>query len=195
MGRLTGIFLTVFCLTPLTALADAQFTADDIIRHFMKGKATAKAEPAPKAEAARPALRKRNDGDDMMLPLTGAKRGVTVSDGAAKSDGLNLLITFESGSDRLTRQAQRNLDAFASALRSPALATFAFEVEGHTDAAGSDSSNMALSQRRAESVVSYLIDRGVEGNRLRARGYGESRPLMSDPNHPQNRRVVTRRIQ
>ncbi len=198
MRRVAGIFLTVLCLAPAPALADAQFTADDIIKHFMKGKATAKADPAPEVAATRPSLpAARDDDDDMVLPLTGAKRGVTLGSGGkpGKTAGsLDLLITFESGSDKLTSQARRNLDAFATALRSPALLTFAFEVEGHTDAAGSDQANMVLSQKRADSVVGYLINRGVDGNRLQARGFGETRPLMSDPNHPQNRRVVTRRI-
>ena len=197
MRRVTGILLAVLCLFPATALADAQFTADDIIKHFLKGKTAARAEPAPAKTSARtrPGRPQIDEDDDDVLPLTGAKRSVTVgaSDGGDPG-GLNLLITFESGSDRLTSQARRNLDAFATALSSPALASFAFEVQGHTDAVGSDTANMALSQKRAESVVSYLVGRGIEGNRLRARGFGETQPMMSDPNHPQNRRVVTKRI-
>ena len=189
MRRVAGIFLTLVCLAPGTALADAQFTAEDIIKHFAKGE-TAANTPVPPRAAETAAVRPGTD-DDMILPLTGVRRGVSLGGG---SSDLNLMITFESGSDRLTVQAQRNLDAFATALRDPALAAFSFEVEGHTDAKGSDRFNLELSQRRAESVVAYLVARGIAGGRLRARGYGETRPVMDDPEHPQNRRVVTRLI-
>ena len=218
--RRFAVFFAVSLAVPTAALADAQFTADDIINHFKKNQVTARSAPAPSggAEGARPVLR----GDDapIALPLTGAKRSVTIGTSRSKAiagtglkigkaarvgttigkpagttigqGNLNLLITFESGSDRLTAQAMRNLDAFASALNSPSLATFVFEVQGHTDARGAAEVNQRLSQRRAESVVSYLVGHGVDGGRLQARGYGETQPLMSDPNHPRNRRVETR---
>ena len=195
MRRVAGFFLTAFCLAPAAALADAQFTADDIIQHFMKSKAATAAAPTPAPAASRPAAK----GEDapLELPLTGARRSVKLGArpaAAAETGGLDLFITFESGSDRLTEQAMRNLDTFADALQNPALAAFAFEVQGHTDAAGPAAANLTLSQRRAESVVAYLVGRGVAGSRLQARGYGESKPVMADPNHPRNRRVETRRI-
>lgn len=49
------------------------------------------------------------------------------------------------------------------------------EIGSHTDNIGDDNYNMKLSQKRAESVVKYLIDRGVEKERLLAKGYGESK--------------------
>jgi OOP family OmpA-OmpF porin len=53
-------------------------------------------------------------------------------------------------------------------------------IEGHTDEVGSAADNMALSQRRAENVVTYLVDRaGIARSRLKAVGYGESRPLSN----------------
>jgi len=51
-------------------------------------------------------------------------------------------------------------------------------VEGHTDDRGSEAYNRQLSQDRAESVVRYLVQRGVSAQRLEAVGYGESRPLV-----------------
>ncbi len=51
------------------------------------------------------------------------------------------------------------------------------EIQGHTDTIGSASKNMTLSQKRAEAVRAYLVQRGVEDHRLVARGYGETRPL------------------
>ena len=67
-------------------------------------------------------------------------------------------------------------------------------VEGHTDSTGSAPYNMRLSQRRAESVVRYLVDKGaVDENRLIAEGFGETRPIVPDATTKQqlarNRRV------
>lgn len=59
-------------------------------------------------------------------------------------------------------------------------------VEGHTDWIGSDAGNLKLSQRRAEAVRSYLIQKGVEASRLEAVGYGETRPI-ADNNTVQGR--------
>lgn len=66
------------------------------------------------------------------------------------------------------------------------------EVAGHTDSRGSDEYNIKLSQRRAEAVRDYLIDKGIASGRLSARGYGESQPIASnatDEGRFQNRRV------
>jgi outer membrane protein OmpA-like peptidoglycan-associated protein len=66
------------------------------------------------------------------------------------------------------------------------------EVAGHTCNIGTDDYNLGLSQRRAESVRNYLIDKGVPADRLTARGYGESQPVAdnaTDAGRIQNRRV------
>lgn len=54
------------------------------------------------------------------------------------------------------------------------------EVQGHTDARGSDAYNMKLSQARSESSMRYLISKGIDPSRLHAVGYGESRPIASN---------------
>jgi len=54
------------------------------------------------------------------------------------------------------------------------------ELGSHTDTRGSVSSNQKLSDNRAKSVVDYLVSKGIEEGRLRARGYGESSPTASD---------------
>lgn len=54
--------------------------------------------------------------------------------------------------------------------------TIVVELASHTDARGSDESNDVLSQKRAESVVNYLIERGIDPDRLVAKGYGERVP-------------------
>ncbi|NTU43302.1 MAG: OmpA family protein, partial [Nitrospirales bacterium] len=66
-------------------------------------------------------------------------------------------------------------------------------IEGHTDNVASPEYNMALSQRRAESVVNYLADTfGIDRSRLRAQGYGLTRPIAdnsTDEGKQQNRRI------
>ncbi len=67
------------------------------------------------------------------------------------------------------------------------------EVSGHTDNVGTDAANMLLSQRRAQAVVTYLTAHGVKAVRLRAKGYGASRPL--GPNDSDAERRLNRRIE
>ncbi len=72
-------------------------------------------------------------------------------------------------------------------------------VEGHTDTRGSASYNLKLSKERAEAVKNWLVEHGcVNPDRIEARGYGESRPLVYPEKRPEdyakNRRVVIRII-
>jgi outer membrane protein OmpA-like peptidoglycan-associated protein len=65
-------------------------------------------------------------------------------------------------------------------------------VEGHTDSRGNDASNKSLSQKRADSVVKYLVARGVDRARLEAVGFGEDKPIAdnsTDEGRSANRRV------
>ena len=54
------------------------------------------------------------------------------------------------------------------------------ELRSHTDSRGTDEDNQVLSQRRAQSVVDYLISKGISADRLEARGYGETEPKVVD---------------
>jgi outer membrane protein OmpA-like peptidoglycan-associated protein len=56
------------------------------------------------------------------------------------------------------------------------------EIQSHTDSKGNDQYNMKLSQRRAESVVNYLMSKGITSNRLVPKGYGESKPIAPNDN-------------
>jgi len=58
--------------------------------------------------------------------------------------------------------------------------TIVIELGSHTDTRGSDSDNLSLSQKRAQSVVDYLIENGIEAGRLVAKGYGETTPRVID---------------
>ena len=107
----------------------------------------------------------------------------------------DLQVTFDLNSNNLTSSAKQNLDEFAKALVDTRLRPYAFVVEGHTDARGGNAYNMSLSERRAEAVVRYLGERGVETAKLKPRGYGKLRPKTRDPYDAANRRVETRLAQ
>jgi outer membrane protein OmpA-like peptidoglycan-associated protein len=84
------------------------------------------------------------------------------------------------------------LDRVAELLRQePALS---LAVEGHTDAVGGADYNIELSRRRAEAVVHYLTDHGVDSRRLMAVGKGKTEPLVADPMDGRNRRVQFLRL-
>ncbi|HWA33566.1 MAG TPA: OmpA family protein, partial [Cyclobacteriaceae bacterium] len=67
------------------------------------------------------------------------------------------------------------------------------EIGGHTDDAGTPEYNLQLSQKRVQSVASYLVDHGIPATRLLQKGYGESKPLK--PNDSEENRQINRRIE
>lgn len=69
------------------------------------------------------------------------------------------------------------------------------EIGGHASSEGSDSHNLELSDRRAKSVMKWLVDRGgVEAGRLSAKGYGETKPLVT-PDETEADREKNRRVE
>ena len=67
------------------------------------------------------------------------------------------------------------------------------EIAAHTDNMGSFEYNMNLSQRRAQSMVDYLVERGIAAERLIGKGYGESRPIAS--NTTEEGKMLNRRVE
>ena len=100
-------------------------------------------------------------------------------------------INFESNSAQLTPGARAVVEAFASFLmENPKLKV---TIEGHTDNVGAAEANLKLSQERAEAVVYYLKSLGIEANRMKAKGFGESRPVagnQTESGRAANRRTV-----
>jgi outer membrane protein OmpA-like peptidoglycan-associated protein len=99
-------------------------------------------------------------------------------------------LLFATGKSNLTGGAGPNLDKLAAFLGEYPDRTVL--IEGHTDSVGSEESNYFLSQRRAESVRSYLVNRGVSANRLTTAGLGQGSPVASNDTatgRQQNRRV------
>ena len=65
-------------------------------------------------------------------------------------------------------------------------------IEGHTDSVGTAAYNKKLSQRRAEAIKKYMVESGIDANRLKAQGFGEDKPIASNKTkegRQQNRRV------
>ena len=127
---------------------------------------------------------------DLQQPITRSlTRGVSIR---AKVD---LYIPFEFNSARLMPEAEKQLSELGDALGGDSLAVYGFEIAGHTDASGTADYNLSLSERRAEAVMHYLLDRGVSAERLKAIGYGEERLLHEDrPMDAANRRVEIRNL-
>lgn len=204
MKRANTAFVLAFLL-PATALAGPQVTPQDIIDHFT-GKTAAAAEPRqeagivipdrPQGMARSVHIGAAGFGEEagVQIPVAAASESETAlpPTGAADPGAYDLLIGFDLDSATLRAEARRHLDAFVQALQSPVLSGHRFLVEGHTDATGPAAYNLDLSRRRAAAVVDYLVEHGIDPGRLTARGVGETRPRIADPQDPANRRVETR---
>jgi outer membrane protein OmpA-like peptidoglycan-associated protein len=109
--------------------------------------------------------------------------------GATSHETLNNLF-FESGRYDLADKSRTELDRLAAFLKAnPAVRV---EIGGHTDDLGDANANLTLSKKRAQGVVDYLTKAGIEPSRVRAVGYGKTRPLLpntSEENRRQNRRI------
>ncbi len=100
-------------------------------------------------------------------------------------------IQFQAGSARLKRTAKPILNKAARALlRYPDLHV---EIAGHASSEGNADFNLTLSQDRTQTVRDYLIDKGIDPERLTARGYGETRPVAS--NDTEAGRITNRRVE
>lgn len=120
----------------------------------------------------------------------------TVPGATVIRDGEGILVKFDSGilfdTDKadVKSAAQTNLQNLAASLKNNPETNIM--IIGHTDDTGSDSHNMDLSVRRAESVKSYLAMNNVSGSRLSTTGKGESEPIAANTSadtRAQNRRV------
>lgn len=99
-------------------------------------------------------------------------------------------IFFESGKYELAATSDAELQFVLRFMQeNPRMR---IEIQGHTDDIGSATDNLALSQRRADAVKSWLADKGIDATRVTAKGYGESMPVagnITDEDRAQNRRT------
>jgi outer membrane protein OmpA-like peptidoglycan-associated protein len=110
---------------------------------------------------------------------------------AKDKPNIDLEITFDYNSADISAKSLPSVQALGKALTNPDLRGSTFVVAGHTDAAGGESYNQDLSERRADSIKRYLTDKfGIAGADLVTVGYGKSK--LKDPSQPlaeANRRV------
>jgi len=115
-----------------------------------------------------------------------------VSEPILKSDSLITLsdLLFETNSAKLKGEHFAALDSLAKFLQEHP--TLEVEVSGHTDNTGTERHNVALSTRRAEAVMDYLVSHGATFDKISFEGFGSSRPIApntSDAGRGRNRRV------
>lgn len=99
-------------------------------------------------------------------------------------------IQFENGKATIKKSSYKVLDEIAKTfINNP---NYMVEVQGHTDNVGKHSYNVDLSERRAQSVRTYLVNKGVPAERLTAHGYGPDKPIADNKTkagRAKNRRV------
>ncbi len=101
----------------------------------------------------------------LQFPLPSINSPVLVRNVFYDFDKATLTDNSRAALDRLTKMLKENPNV-------------TIELSSHCDYRGDDAYNLRLSQRRAESVVNYLIEHGIAADRLTARGYGEERPKV-----------------
>jgi outer membrane protein OmpA-like peptidoglycan-associated protein len=104
-----------------------------------------------------------------------------------------LNVLFQTNSDKILQQYYRDLDKLGTVLASPQYADYRIQIEGHTDSVGSDQYNLLLSEKRAESVKQYLVQKfPITRDRLVAKGYGKTKDIATNDTpegRSKNRRV------
>lgn len=107
---------------------------------------------------------------------------------------LNVLkkgILFKTASANLARSSYKVLDTLAALLHDEA--SLNLEIQGHTDSVGRDDYNQKLSESRANSAMNYLLTKDIDAERLRAAGYGETKPIAD--NGTKEGRQMNRRVE
>ena len=102
----------------------------------------------------------------------------------------NAVVYFEYDRFNLTSKSIQALKGVSELMKRNSKITIS--IEGHADERGTREYNLALGQRRAESVANYLVANGINRNRLITKSYGEERPLSlgsNDTAWSKNRRV------
>lgn len=172
-----------------------QKAAEAIIANADAARATvrldARTEEADKAHQSAESARKETDIAQERTRQLEAQ----LSELNAKQTPRGLVITigdvlFDTNKSQLKSGGMRNIEKLAAFLRE--YPQRKVRIEGFTDSTGSDSYNEELSNRRADAVLTALLDMGVERDRVSARGYGEAYPVAGNDSaggRQMNRRV------
>jgi OmpA-OmpF porin, OOP family len=123
-------------------------------------------------------------------PLTNKGCPVITQEDVKKITQIANKIFFETNSDKLKTSSLEQLDQLVIILNR--YETAKLVIDGYTDSKGTDEYNMTLSQKRTESVKTYLASKGITADRLTATGYGEAKPIADNntaAGRSRNRRV------
>ena len=177
------------------AVAADDVTEDQIVRALAPAKkpltrglsAGPQADPAAVAEEGR-FVQKIRGRPTRSLSVNEREEIATL---AKDKPNIDLEITFDYNSADISAKSLPSVQSLGKALTNPDLKGSTFVVAGHTDAAGGETYNQDLSERRADSIKRYLTDKfGINGADLVTVGYGKSK--LKDPGQPLaevNRRV------
>jgi len=111
---------------------------------------------------------------------------------AATKPKIDLEIQFDYNSAALSKASMGAVQELGKALSDPGLKGSSFVVAGYTDAIGGEAFNQDLSERRADTIKTYLVEKyGLAGSDLVTVGYGKTR--LKNPDHPTD--AVNRRVQ
>lgn len=177
------------------ALAGDDVTEDQIVRALAAPKKpltrglSVAPQTDPSATAAETRLLQNVRGrTTRSLSVTEREEIATV---AKDKPNIDLEITFDYNSADISARSLASVQALGRALTSPDLKGSTFVVAGHTDAAGGEAYNQDLSERRADAIKRYLVDKySIAASDLVTVGYGKSK--LKDPSQPMaevNRRV------
>jgi len=98
-------------------------------------------------------------------------------------------VHFDTNKSTLRKDSYKELNELLSAMKFKK--SLVIEIHGHTDNVGEEESNLTLSKNRAKSVRSFLIKNGIDPSRVKANGFGESRPIATN-NTPEGRQTNRR---
>ena len=135
------------------------------------------AQPQPQQPVVKPPAQVREEAVNCQVLLT-----------QAKNEGV---INFKRASAEIEVQSNATLNRIVNVMGTCKSAKI--EIQGHTDAEGTPERNINLSNRRAQAVLNYLKDAGVDPSRLTAIGYGETKPVA--PNDTRENMAKNRRIE
>lgn len=109
------------------------------------------------------------------------------------TDKIILNIKYAAGSVEPDEEARKVLDELAERLK--VYTDVKIELNGYTDALGSERSNLKLSQKRAEAIMEYLRAQGIASERMSAKGYGEDKKFFIADNDTPEGRMKNRRVE